>query len=443
MSYQILEAKKTARSSRTRSSGDSPSSASPSIAVESKQRHLVERVVDVASSFSDVFLGVSALTAEIDVLVSFAEVAVSAPVPFVRPTMREKTSNTIHLENSRHPNVEAQDNVRFIANTCSMNKGESWFQIITGPNMGGKSTFIRQVGVCVLLAQVGSFVPCDAAEIAVRDAIFARVGAGDCQLRGISTFMAEMLETAAILKAATPASLVIIDELGRGTSTYDGFGLAWAISEHVVNEIQAPCLFATHFHELTALTGPSGVANFHVEALIDQESRKLTMLYQIKPGACDQSFGIHCAEFARFPEEVLKIARAKAEELEDFSKPPSGRRRPRRARRQASSLGDISDDMARRRCARHPSDFAAAARAHGSRRSGARARQLASESVRRPHSPWLADIRQRRVSVRRSMSRDFVRTDTRSIVMIITHETHHSSSFSRRESRHLAEEKTR
>ena len=399
VSYQILEAKKDGtKFTNKKLRGLSEQRVALDRSYESKQRHLVERVVDVASSFSDVFLGVSALTAEIDVLVSFAEVAVSAPVPFVRPTMREKTSNTIHLENSRHPNVEAQDNVRFIANTCSMNKGESWFQIITGPNMGGKSTFIRQVGVCVLLAQVGSFVPCDAAEIAVRDAIFARVGAGDCQLRGISTFMAEMLETAAILKAATPASLVIIDELGRGTSTYDGFGLAWAISEHVVNEIQAPCLFATHFHELTALTGPSGVANFHVEALIDQESRKLTMLYQIKPGACDQSFGIHCAEFARFPEEVLKIARAKAEELEDFSKAGAERavadldapdaKRPR--------SGDISDDMARGvvRARQFLSDFAAVPLERMSPAEAvARARQLASElKSDAAHSPWLADV---------------------------------------------------
>ena len=399
VSYQILEAKKDGtKFTNKRLRALSEQRVALDRNYDAKQRHLVERVVDVAASFSEVFLEVSAITSEIDVLASFAEVAVSAPIPFVRPIMHEKTSDTIHLENSRHPNVEAQDNVRFIANTCSMKKGESWFQIITGPNMGGKSTFIRQVGVCVLLAQVGSFVPCDDAVIAVRDAIFARVGAGDCQLRGISTFMAEMLETAAILKAATPSSLVIIDELGRGTSTYDGFGLAWAISEHIVNEIRAPCLFATHFHELTALKGPSGVANFHVEALIDQASRKLTMLYQIKPGACDQSFGIHCAEFARFPEDVLKIARAKAEELEDFSKDgaehavadidgPDAKR---------ARTDGVSNDTARGvvRARRFLADFAAIPLSRMTPADAvARARQLKSElDADATTSPWLAEL---------------------------------------------------
>jgi len=308
-----------------------------------RQTELVEQVVAVAHSFVDVWLTVAATLAELDVLAGFAELSVNAPTPFVRPEMLDADAGEVTLQGSRHPCVEAQDEVDFIKNDCDMRRGQSWFQIITGPNMGGKSTYIRQVGVAVLMAQVGCFVPCDAARIAVRDCIFARVGAGDCQLRGVSTFMAEMLETASILKGATARSLVIIDELGRGTSTYDGFGLAWAISEHLMQEIGCSTLFATHFHELTALRGEVGVRNLHVETAIDKASGRLTMIYKVSEGACDQSFGIHVAEYARFPEAVLELARKKALELEDFSSPggdtAGGASRKRAAAGEAEGAG--------------------------------------------------------------------------------------------------------
>lgn len=293
------------------------------------QKELVNRVIQTAVTFSEIFKSLATMLSELDVLLSFADLASSCPTPYTRPDINPPDVGDIILEGSRHPCVEAQDWVNFIPNDCKLIRGKSWFQIITGPNMGGKSTFIRQVGVNILMAQVGSFVPCDRASISVRDCIFARVGAGDCQLRGVSTFMQEMLETASILKGATDRSLIIIDELGRGTSTYDGFGLAWAICEHLVEEIRAPTLFATHFHELTALAHENanefntkqmvGVANYHVSAHIDSTSRKLTMLYKVEPGACDQSFGIHVAEFANFPESVVTLAREKAAELEDFT----------------------------------------------------------------------------------------------------------------------------
>jgi DNA mismatch repair protein MSH2 len=283
-----------------------------------EQQGLLRQALEVARTFVPVCESASRLVSEMDVLRSFAYAAngnLGAEL-YSCPTILPREAGVINMKECRHPCLELLEDVAFIKNSYQLKRGESHFQIITGPNMGGKSTYIRQIGCIVFLAQIGSFVPCgDDCEISIVDSILARVGAGDAQMKGVSTFMAEMLEASVILDSVTENSLVIVDELGRGTSTYDGFGLAWAISEHMATQVKCYAMFATHFHELTELEHQvSGVVNKHVSAKIDDTS--ITMLYDVRNGPCKRSFGIHVAELAGFPQEVLQVAKRKLDELE-------------------------------------------------------------------------------------------------------------------------------
>lgn len=255
--------------------------------------------------------GLARRLSELDVLISLAQVAEENR--YVRPSLTEE--DRIEIKEGRHPVIEQMDLPEpFVPNDALLDQ-QNRILIITGPNMAGKSTYIRQVALIVIMAQMGSFVPAKEAEVGLVDRIFTRVGASDNIARGESTFMVEMKETAAILQGATPRSLVILDEIGRGTSTFDGLSIAWAVAEYL-HDVKGPkVLFATHYHELTELASRlPGVKNYHIA--VREWKGEVVFLRQLLPGGMSRSYGIQVARLAGLPQEVIGRAKEVLSELE-------------------------------------------------------------------------------------------------------------------------------
>ncbi|HET7224664.1 MAG TPA: DNA mismatch repair protein MutS, partial [Candidatus Eisenbacteria bacterium] len=279
-----------------------------------REQELFAALRDEAAPFAPALQRAALALADVDAHAALAEVA--SRHGWVRPELDD--SDRLELEGARHPVVERLlPHGAYVPNDCRLDAARRQILLVTGPNMGGKSTWLRQVALAVLLAQAGSFVPARRAVIGRVDRLFTRVGAGDRLGAGHSTFMVEMSETAAILRAATPRSLVLLDEVGRGTSTWDGLALAWAVTEflHAADGPRPRTLFATHYHELTGLsvTLPR-LANVHVT--VDERDGRVVFLHGVAEGAADKSYGIHVAELAGLPPRVLARARELLRELE-------------------------------------------------------------------------------------------------------------------------------
>ena len=276
---------------------------------------IFEDLVQELKTHIDEFLQSAKAVQTIDVLQSFATVALSNN--YVKPVVSDKIKH-ISIKNGRHPIVEAvAKSTAFVPNDTNLDEKENRCMIITGPNMAGKSTYMRQVALITLMAQIGSFVPADSAEISLTDRIFTRVGASDDITLGQSTFMVEMVEVATILNNATDKSLLILDEIGRGTSTIDGLSIAWAVIEEISRNIGAKTLFATHFHELSELEGVlDGVKNFQI--LIKEIGGTIVFLHKIVRGSASKSFGIEVAELAGIPKNVVSRAKTIMRQLEEI-----------------------------------------------------------------------------------------------------------------------------
>ena len=264
--------------------------------------------------------------AEVDVLAAFAHIA--ALRNYCRPKFDD--SSDLEIVEGRHPVIEQQEvggGDRFVPNDLYLNSTTHTVLVLTGPNMGGKSTYLRQAALIVILAQMGSFVPARSARLGIVDRVFTRIGASDNLARGRSTFMVEMTETAAILHTATPRSLILLDEIGRGTATYDGLAIAWAAVEYIHARTRAKTLFATHYFELTELAERlSGVKNYHVS--VKETGGGIVFLRKVEPGAADRSYGIEVAKLAGLPHEVIERAREVLAEHESAEQQVTGHLSP-------------------------------------------------------------------------------------------------------------------
>ncbi|MBL7004426.1 MAG: DNA mismatch repair protein MutS [Gammaproteobacteria bacterium] len=278
-----------------------------------REKHLYEQLLIELSAYTQTLLQTALGLAQLDVIQCFAQAAIT--LNWTKPVMTEQ--HEIHIKNGRHPVVEKVLSDPFIANDALLNEEQSML-LITGPNMGGKSTYMRQTALIVIMANMGCFVPADAATIGTIDQIFTRIGASDDLSSGRSTFMVEMTEAANILNNASTNSLVLMDEIGRGTSTFDGLSLAWACAEHLTQKNQCFTLFATHYFELTQLPEKHPqVLNVHLDAM--EHKGNIILMHQLKNGPASQSYGIQVAKLAGIPTWVLKNARRKLAILEKNS----------------------------------------------------------------------------------------------------------------------------
>ncbi|EGR1834147.1 DNA mismatch repair protein MutS [Vibrio cholerae] len=288
------------------------------------EKQLWEELFDLLLPHLEQLQQLAASVAQLDVLQNLAERAEN--LEYCRPTLVQKAG--IHIQGGRHPVVERVMNEPFIANPIELNPQRRML-IITGPNMGGKSTYMRQTALIALMAHIGSYVPAESASIGPLDRIFTRIGASDDLASGRSTFMVEMTETANILHNATRNSLVLMDEIGRGTSTYDGLSLAWASAEWLAKEIGAMTLFATHYFELTELPNVlPHLANVHLDAV--EHGDGIAFMHAVQEGAASKSYGLAVAGLAGVPKPVIKNARAKLQQLELLSSQPAETRKPSR-----------------------------------------------------------------------------------------------------------------